>query len=455
MSQFLDVIRDPRFALRGEGPMSSLAESGYTRQRAENSRRYKESLMEAARLVKRVLEGDRYAGVMFREALTTSDFPNLFGDILDRQVLANYLETPYTWSQYCKRGTIQDFRQAKRFRVDRGAAVLDGPIVSGTTLPGQQTGGSGSTGLAEITEYPERRRTDAKYVLQLYKYGARMPFSWETIINDDLDALKDTPALFGRAARRTEEKKVTELYVSATGPNSTFFTAPTASSPYGNANLLSNPNSAGLYNFITTNNPILSITSLAWAMYMLSLQRDLDGEPIDITAVTLVVPPQLKIIAMNVLNATQIFMNDQGGTTSLFGSGATQSATSAQRLLTENWAKNIVRLAVDYYLPIVDTTSGNTAWYLFADPNLGRPAMEMAFLRGHEQPELFMKLPNQVAIGEGRMGPGAAAMGGTTNTNPLEGDFDTDAIHYKVRHVMGGTLLDPIMAIASKGTGTT
>lgn len=455
MSQFMDIMRDPAFAFGGQGPVTSLAESGYRAIRqAEQSRRYKEAFMEASSLVNRVLRGDRWAGLMFREALTTSDFPNLFGDILDRQVLANYLETPYTWSQYCKRGTIQDFRQAKRFRVDRGAAVLDGPINATATAPGSQSSGSGTTGLEEITEYPERRRTDAKYVLQLYKYGARMPFSWETIINDDLDALKDTPALFGRAARRTEEKKVTELYVTSSGPNSTFFAAPSASAPYGNANLLSNVNSATPYNFITTNNPILSITSLMWALQMLAMQRDEDGEPIDITAITLVVPPALKITAMNILNATQVFMNDAGGTVGLYGSSTTQSATSAQRLLVENWAKNILRLAVNYYLPIVDTTYGNTAWYLMADPNLGRPAMEMAFLRGHEQPELFMKLPNQVAVGEGRMGPGAAAMGGTTNTNPLEGDFDTDAIHYKVRHVLGGTLLDPIMALASKGSGS-
>jgi hypothetical protein len=45
----------------------------------------------------------------------------------------------------------------------------------------------------------------------------------------------------------------------------------------------------------------------------------------------------------------------------------------------------------------------------------------MDFLRGHENPELFMKLPNQVQVGEGRMGPGASAMPGTANTNPLDG----------------------------------
>lgn len=436
--------------MRDEGRFSGLREAGYSdvTLREKRYRSYRGDLLEAARLVERVYRGDRYAGLMFREALTTSDFPALFGDILDRQVLANYKEVPYTWDMYCKRGTIQDFRLAKRFRVDRGAGILDGPIISSGTnnaTAATQSGGSGATGLEQISEYPERRRTDSKYTLFLEKFGARMPFAWETIINDDLDALKDTPALFGRAARRTEEHKVTGLYVSSGGPNSTFFSDST------NKNVVTNGGSN--YPFVTTNNPPLSITALAWAVQIMMMQKDLDGEPIDITGAVLVVPPALKITAMNILQATQVWANDQGGTTGL-GGGTTSGTTSLQRLITDNWAKQIVKLAVNYYLPIIDTTHGNTGWYLFADPNLGRPALEMAFLRGHEQPELFMKLPNQVAIGEGRMGPGAGQMIGTANTNPLEGDFDTDAIHYKVRHVMGGTTLDPIMAVASNGSGS-
>jgi len=435
-----------REAGRFSDATAALREQGYGGVRGDTRREaYRRDLLEAARLVERVYRGDRWAGMMFREALTTSDFPALFGDVLDRQVLANYREVPYTWDMYCKRGTIQDFRLARRFRVDRGAGILDGPIISSGTnnsTAATQSAGAGPTGLEQISEYPERRRTDSKFTLFLEKFGARMPFAWETIINDDLDALKDTPALFGRAARRTEEHKVTGLYVSSTGPNATFFSNT-------NKNLVNSTNGS----FVTQNNPPLSVTALAWALQIMMLQLDLDGEPIDITGAVLVVPPALKITAMNILNASQVWANDQGGTTGL-GGGVTSGTTSLQRLITDNWAKQIVKLAINYYLPVVDTTHGNTGWYVFADPNLGRPALEMAFLRGHEQPELFMKLPNQVAIGEGRMGPGAGQMIGTANTNPLEGDFDTDAIHYKVRHVMGGTTLDPIMAVASSGAGS-
>lgn len=432
-------VIDQIFAASGE-VATSVNEAGAVRVQSQRSREYQANLLQVARLYKRVLEGDRMAafhfaeamrGRRFQEALTPSDFPQYFGDILDRQVLANYAETPYSWNMYCKRSTIQDFRVAKRFRIDRGAGVLDGPIIPNS----YGATGSGTYGLPPVTEYPERKRTDDVYTLQLYKYGARMPFAWETIVNDDLDALKDTPALFGRAARRTEEKKVTELFVSSTGPNSTFFSV-------ANGNILSSTvNSA-----VTTTNAPLSITALQQAMIVMASQRDLDGEPISITGMTLVVPPALEVVAKNIVNATEVWMNDQGGTIGNDG--------SLQRLITQNWARGLVKVAVNYYLPVVDTTHGYQAWYLFADPNNGRPALEMGFLRGHEQPELFMKLPNQVAIGEGRMGPGNAPMSGTNNMNPLEGDFDTDAIHYKVRHVLGGTTLDPIMAIASNGSGS-
>jgi len=413
--------------------------------RTSQSMAYRSQLREAMALYTNVLRGNRYAALRFSEAMTTSDFPNLFGDILNRQVVSAYQEVPYTWSMYAKRGTLNDFRQAKRFRIDGATGTLDGPFVAGSLTPSTQRGGSSATGIEQVTQYPEAPIRDGLLgVVQLYKYGRRIPFAWETMINDDLDALKDAPARLGRAARRTEERKVTELYMTSAGPNTSFFNT-------ANKNVVTG--AVGGTTVVPIDNPHLSIDALQQALIIMMNQVDQDGEPISIEAVTLVVPPALKVVAMNILHAAQIVANAQGGTVGLYGSGATQSAYNGTRLLTDNWAKNIVSLAVNYYAPIINTTTGNSAWYLFADPNNGRPAIEFDFLRGHEQPELFMKLPNQVAIGEGGFGPGNAPMSGTSNTNPLEGDFDTDSIHYKVRHCLGGTLLDPICAVASTGVG--
>ncbi len=432
------------------GERGEMSVSAYRQQMAGRRRAvYERRLFEASKLIYRGLTGGARDRLNFQEALSISDFPHLFGDVIDRAVLANYLETPYTWNQVALASEVNDFRPVKRFRIDGGTGLLGNTLLNPVpTNPGNQTGtGSGfdaSRNMIPITpggQYPEDFLSDAQYTYRLQKYGKRMPFYWETFVNDDLNALKDTPARFGRGARRSEEFFVTNLYANATGGSTPFFSNT-------NKNIVNIANSSS--NF-TTNNPALTITALQQAIVVLMQQVDTSGQPISVEAMTLVVPPSLKTIAMNILNTDYVLMADQGGTQQI--NGANISATLAQQLHAMNWAKNIVRLAVNYYLPLCDATYGKTGWYLFSNPENGRPAIEFGRLRGHTTPELFMKLPNAVAIGEDSMGPGPGIMPGTTNMNPMEGDFDTDSVTYKIRHCFGGTTVDPIMAVFSNGSG--
>lgn len=354
-----------------------------------NNPQYKQSLLEAARLYEGVLAG-RIRSDRLQEAMTTSDFPFLFGDIIDRQMLASYQHMPVMWQSIAKRGRVRDFRTVDRFAVNGGEAVL--------------------SEVKEASEYPAASVSDARYQYQVKKYGKRLPFSWESFINDDLDALRDMPTRLANSARFSEERFVTDLFAGTTGPDGTFFAS-------GNNN-------------IVTANPALSVAGLTTAFTVLAAQVDTDGNPIYLGNVVLVVPPALKITANNILNATEILAADGGG-----------DGTGNNQLRVANWLKNDVSVVVDPWLPIVSTTNGNTSWYLFADPNVGRPAMEIGFLTGHETPELFMKSPNATRVG-----------GGTVD--PMDGDFDTDSIDHKVRHVFGGVLLDPKSGVASNGTGT-
>lgn len=349
---------------------------------------YMARLAEAATFIAEVFDGRRRVHHL-QEAMSTSDFPQLFGDILDRQVLANYQETPSTWQNYCKRATVRDFRTVKRFRVDGGSAVL--------------------SQVDQLTPYPSAALTDDEYTYAVGKYGRRMGFSWESFINDDLQSLQDIPERLGRAARRSEEKFATQLYVDANGPHASLYTV-------GNAN-------------IVTGNPVLSVAGLQTAFQVLGAMLDNDGEPIAIDAVELVVPPALEVTAQNILNATELWVTTNGGATN-------------QELHTVNWMRSKLRLSVNPYIPIVASVAdGNTSWYLFANPNSGRPALEMGFLRGHETPELFMKSPNAQRIG-----------GGTADV--MDGDFDLDGVDYKIRHVFGGGRIDPKMTVASEGDGS-
>lgn len=364
------------------------------RGRARRDPDYNHKLLEAVRLIADVNSGHRPT-YLLREALGTADFPNLFGDILDRQLLSNYRETPQTYRNYCSISTVPDFRVVKRFAVNGGEGRL--PQVP------------------EQTEYPEISMSDQVYSYKVNKYGERMPFAWEAYVNDDLDAIRDTPARFGRGARRTEEYFATSLFVDTNGPHASFYTT-------------ANKNRVHTENGASANNPPLSIQALQDAMIVLDSQVDTNGEPIIIESVRLVVPPALRVVANNILNSTEIWLN-------------LAAAVGTQQLHTQNWVKGMVDLDINYYARQIATTNGATSWYLFANPSTSRPAIQIGFLRGHETPELFMKESNATRIG-----------GGTSDA--MDGDFDTDAVHYKVRHVIGGSRLDPKATVASNGSGS-
>lgn len=350
--------------------------------------RYLRSLSEATKLVADVTAG-RTPMHRLQEAMSTSDFPLLFGDIIDRTMLGKYAEWPTVWAKVAKRGSVKDFRTKRQFVMDGAEAIL-------SEVP-------------QGSEYPEAALTEGKYDYSVKKYGRRVPFLWEVFINDDLDALRETPSSLAKAARMSEERFATELYVDSTGPDATFF-------------------SAGNGNRITTGGAGLSVATLTAGIQALWAQKDADGNPIFTGKVRLVVPPALAVTAMNIINATEIRV--------AAGSG---SATTDQVVAT-NWVGGqVAEVVVNPWIPIVDVSANkNTTWYLFADPGVGRPAQEVGFLRGHETPELFLKSPNATRIGGGLVGA-------------EEGSFETDGIDYKVRHVFGGGLMEPKSALAYIG----
>jgi hypothetical protein len=350
--------------------------------------------MEAMQFVGEVESGKRPMEHL-REAMTTSDFPILFADVLDRQLLGYFSETKPTWQAYCRKSTVPDFRTVKRFALDGGEAVL--PAVG------------------EREEYPEVPLSDSKDEFSVKKFGRRIDLSWEAMINDDLDAFRRNPERLARAARRSEAKFATELFVDKNGPHASLYKAEFK-------NIIKD--GAG-------KQPILDIKGLQLAMLLLAEQKDNDGEPIVVDGITLVVPPALEVTANNILNATQIWIGAEGG-------------TATQQVHAENWMKNRVTLQVEPYIPVIATTKGaSTMWALFADPGIGRPALELGFLRGYEVPSLYEKAPDARRIGGG---------GGEPNES-----FNDDSVAWRIRHVLGGTRLTNTggakATVASNGTG--
>ncbi len=313
---------------------------------------------------------------LLEEALTTSDFPLLFGDVLDRQVLATYKAADPVWKAFTKLTTVRDFRRVDRYYI---------------------TGGDDDLALVgEKGEYLASPRTEARYYYNVNKYGRQYDISWEAMINDDLDALKDTPERFAKAAIRTEHRFATGLYVH----NVVLATA-------GRANLSTNP---------------LTIANLETAIEWFGARTDANGEAIPTRPRILVVPPALEMTALQILESSVKQWVELGG-----AGGPLPYPT------TNVVAKMGLKLVIDPYLTILDAAAGNPltsvgGWYLFTDPS-ELAVLECAHLRGHERPEICMKASDKVTVGGGAIGP-------------MSGDFATDNIFYRVRLVFGGGTQD-------------
>jgi len=325
---------------------------------------------------------------MIREALTTSDFPHLFGDVLDRQVLAAYKAVDPVWKAFTKASTVpRIFPQIGGYRF---------AMTGGDQLLAE---------VAEKGEYLASERTEARYAVYVKKYGRQFDISWEAIVNDDLGALQDTPQRFARAAVRTEHRLVTATYADNTVGGAVHTAG------------------GGLYSTLAAelneNALPLTVANLETNVSLMMAFTDANGEPILNRPKYLVVPPSLEFTARQILtSATKMWIQ---GATDLAG------APSVPYPMTNVISQYGLILIVDPYLPVVDAASA-ASWYLFADP-ADIAAMEVDRLTGHETPELCMKASDKVSIAGGAI-------------TPMSGDFATDNIFYRVRDVFGCNRLD-------------
>ena len=322
------------------------------------------------------------------EALTTSDFPLMFGDVLDRQLLAAYKAIEPAWKPFTKMSTVKDFRDAYRFSVYGSDQYL--PRV------------------AEKGEYLASELDELRYTIAVLKYGRQIDLSWEAMVNDDLGALRDIPERFAKAAMRTEHRIMTTLYASDLGAH--------VEGAGGNLYQL------GINcNFAASGDCPLTIANLEHGIQTMNQFTDIGGEPIMAAPKYLVVCPALEMTARQILtSATKMW---------LAGATTIAAAPDVARPMNNVVAGMGLTLIVDKYLPVVNTGNDqDTQWYLFSDP-ADIAALEAAHLSGHESPEIAMKSSDKVTVGGGLM-------------SPFSGDFGTDNVFYRVREVFGGTKLD-------------
>jgi len=322
-----------------------------------------------------------------QEAMATADFPLLFADTIDRQMLAALQSIGTPLDRVFRKGKPKDFRTVKRFR--HQGLVKRLPVVG------------------EFGEYTERAQEEAEFSYALRKYGARIPFSWEMFVNDDLGAFNTFPQDLAQSAINTRAWFQTQLLFDSGGPIDAFFAA-------GRGQASVSVLTLSLANLITAVTEMMSYTSST-------------TEPILNRPKYLVVGPAHEILAKNILSTLLMGWTDGAG------------AVASHETSTQGLRDMRLELIVDDWLPLV-ATSKTSSWALVADPSQVAVA-EFGLLRGQENPQIFLKDSNVRLVGRG-------------STSRYDGSFESDTIEYKVRDCFGGCTLDEIGVWGSTGAGS-
>jgi hypothetical protein len=290
---------------------------------------------------------------------TTGSFPNLLVDAANKTLLAAYEEATYTWSIWARQAaSVDDFKPINRIRLGESPDL---------------------EAIPEGAKYPEGAMADAKTSYFVQKYGKQFTVSWETVINDDLDALSRIPAMHGNAARRLQNKKVYEVLTSN----------PTMSD--GQA-LFSASHASGSNVSGSAGAPAVGTLNTGYQQMM--LQKGINSDAIlGLTPSFLIVPPGYSATALEIVNSQSY------------------NASGNNEGVINIYGVNGVRPLQVVVEPILHAAS-TTNWYLAANTNQV-DTVELAFLSGEESPVLTS-----------------------------EQDFDTDCYKYNVRQTFGVAAID-------------
>lgn len=254
----------------------------------------------------------------------TGDFPILLENAMYKTLQAAYAVAPDTWSRFCKRGSVSDFKANPRYRV--------GSI-----------GNLQST--SELGEFKYGSIPDGeKSSITAGTKGLLLNISRQAVINDDLGAFVGMAEAMGRAAKRTIEVDVYAL-------------------------LASNPVLAdGVALFHATHGNLATgaaptVAVIDGMRQLMAAQKDVSGlDYLDLRPAVALAPLSL------------------GGTLRVLNANEFDPSVSNKFQVA-----NIVR---GLFRDVVDTPRlTGTGYYMFADPNEA-PALEVAFLDGNDMPFL-------------------------------------------------------------------
>lgn len=302
-----------------------------------------------------------YAGVRSVEAIDSTTWAQALGDALHRRLMALYSQPSLqSWRKIVSQITpVNDFRENKRVRI----------------------GGYGNLAVvAQGAPYqPMQSPTDEEAVYAVIKRGGTESLTYETVRNDDIGAVRDIPYRLGLAAGITLYRYVWDMLP---------------------ANAATTYDSTALFHASHGNTTATALSQSGMSTIRRLMRKQAaygqDTNILSLVPRLLVVPPELEEIAHQIATSAVAIPSTPAGPSD-----------------TPNLHKGLDVEVIDYYTDAND-------WYAVADGGMC-PLIEMGFLDGREDPELF------------------------TQADPNVGsNFDADKVTYKIRHIYNGTVLDHV-----------
>lgn len=356
----------------------------------------KEYINKVSTLVEEALNGDPVAQGSIKkeiknsykeleESHTTSDFPQALKSVTELAFLDQYAQIESVYPQYTRPYNVNNLRPQSFYSLfmdNSNMPESNGGVRNIVEHPG------GIPRIPELTEYPTFSFSASTSSFGVAKYGARVNFSFEMLLNDEWGVLETLPTQLAQLARNQEDIVATEVLANQAGPNPDFFNAQNGNRIAGN--------------------PALTIAAVEKAESDLRA-RTFNGNPIQVGQLALVVPPALAAEARRLLGIGTFIVTDP----ELGQYNATNPIAGLQ-------------LIVNPWLPIIDKSANvNTTWYLVPTGAAGiRPSIVFSKIRGREAPEL------RIANSTGEYLGGGAVPG-------REGSFLNDDIEFRVRHFVG------------------
>jgi phage major head subunit gpT-like protein len=269
----------------------------------------------------------------FKRALhSTSDFPAILEDTINKSLRQEYAEAPQTFAPITRVVTANDFREISRTQLGDVSSLEE---------------------VGEGSEYKYGTVADAAEKYSVTKYGKVLALTYEAMVNDDLDAFTRLPQKLGRRARDLESDKIWAIIT-------------------GNPAMADGFNLFSADHSNTQSAAAISIDTLAGMRAAMRLQRGLapkageEGSLINLMPSYLIVPAALetageKLISTNLLADAQGNINPFAGRLQLIVEPRLDAASQTAHFLAADTAQlDILELArlADEQGPVIETQDG-------------------------------------------------------------------------------------------------